>query len=201
MALPPGVGFQVLGPSEVRQDHRPTAERLIMENGQDNPFEGVRARTNVDHMFRAVHQRQTQMSAMSDQKANILIGASFLILTLVFGQARAAGLSPALVSLGLTAAAAAFFAGLVVFPRVRGSWRPTAAFNPLFFSYQASLEEDRFTEVLADIVKDDAEVFKAIARDLHQSAKVLERKYRFVRLSYIMYFVGVPVSFLLFLLG
>lgn len=171
-----------------------------MENVQDNPFEGIQARTNVDHMFRAVHQRQTQMSAMSDQKANILIGASLVILTLVFGQARVIGITPALVALGLTAAAAAFFAGLVVFPRTRGSWRPTATFNPLFFSYQASLEEEEFFQVLAEIVEEDEAVFRAVARDLHQSAKVLERKYRFVRLSYIMYFTGIPTSFALFLL-
>ena len=173
----------------------------MMQNGQENPFEGVRARTNVDHMFRAIHQRQTQMSAMADQKANILIGASFVVLTLVFGQARVVGLAPALICFAITAAVATFFAGLVVFPRVRGSWRPTAAFNPLFFSYQASLEEDEYQKVLAEIVEDDALVFKAIARDLHQAANVLERKYRFVRLTYITYFIGLPVSFVLFLLG
>lgn len=173
----------------------------MMQNGQENPFEGVRARTNVDHMFRAIHQRQTQMSAMADQKANILIGASFVVLTLVFGQARFVGINPAMISFAITASVATFFAGLVVFPRVRGSWRPTAAFNPLFFSYQASLEEDEYHRVLAEIVEDDALVFRAIARDLHQTAKVLERKYRFVRLTYITYFIGLPVSFVLFLLG
>ena len=172
-----------------------------MQNGQGNPFEGIPVRTNVDHMFRAIHQRQTQMSGMADQKANILIGASFVVLTLVFGQARVVGLAPALVSFAVTAAVATFFAGLVVFPRFRGNWRPTAAFNPLFFSYQATLEEEEFHTVIAEIVADDALVFKAIARDLHQAAKVLERKYRFVRLTYITYFIGLPVSFLLFLLG
>ena len=82
-----------------------------------------------------------------------------------------------------------------------GNWRPTAAFNPLFFSYQATLEEEEFHTVIAEIVADDALVFKAIARDLHQAAKVLERKYRFVRLTYITYFIGIPVSFVLFLLN
>lgn len=173
----------------------------MMQKGQENPFEGIRARTNVDHMFRAIHQRQTQMSAMADQKANILIGASFVVLTLVFGQARVVGLSPALICFAITAAAATFFAGLVVYPRVRGSWRPMTAFNPLFFSYQASLEEDEYHKVLADIVEDDALVFRAIARDLHQTSKVLAQKYRFVRLTYITYFIGIPVSFVLFLMG
>ena len=173
----------------------------MMQNGQENPFEGIPARTNVDHMFRAIHQRQTQMSAMADQKANILIGASFVVLTLVFGQAKVVGLTSALVCFAITAAVATFFAGLVVFPRVRGSWRPTSTFNPLFFSYQASLEEDEFFHALADIVKDDAHVFGAFARDLHQTSKVLARKYRFVRLTYITYFIGIPVSFVLFLLN
>lgn len=172
-----------------------------MQNGQGNPFEGIPARSNVDHMFRAIHMRQTQMSAMADQKANILIGASFVVITLVFGQARVVGLNPAMICFAITAGVATFFAGLVVFPRFRGSWRPTATFNPLFFSYQASLEEEEFHKVLAEIVEDDARVFKAVARDLHQAAKVLERKYRFVRLTYITYFIGLPVSFVLFLLG
>ena len=97
----------------------------MMQNGRENPFEGIRARTNVDHMFRAIHQRQTQMSAMADQKANILIGASFVVLTLAFGQARVVGLTPALICFAITASVATFFAGLVVFPRVRGSWRTT----------------------------------------------------------------------------
>jgi hypothetical protein len=173
----------------------------MSQNGQANPFEGIPARSNVDHMFRAIHGRQTQMSAMADQKANILIGASFVALTLVFGQARVVGLTPALVSFAITACVATFFAGLVVFPRFRGSWRPTASFNPLFFSYQASLEEAEFHDVLARITADDASVFMAVSRDLHQAAKVLERKYRFVRATYITYFVGLPVSFTLFLLG
>jgi hypothetical protein len=173
----------------------------MSQNGQENPFEGIPARSNVDHMFRAIHTRQTQMSAMADQKANILIGASFVALTLVFGQARVVGLSPALISFAITACVATFFAGLVVFPRFRGSWRPTAHFNPLFFSYQASLEEEEFQQVISEIVATDANVFRAVARDLHQAAKVLERKYRFVRATYITYFIGLPISFVLFLLG
>src|SRR4029453_10738453 len=74
---------------------------------------------NAVHLMRTVQTAQLQLSAMADQKASLLMAASFVIFTIIVGQARASSVSPPLMILGAAAFIAAIFAIWTVLPVIR----------------------------------------------------------------------------------
>lgn len=154
-------------------------------------FEAVEARPTIDYLLRTTQQNHVQFSMMADLKANILIGASFLMLTLIFGQLQSNGISAELLTLGIFTLAAAVAAILAVRP-TRWRLRPDPEhFNPLFFSSIATSDEPEYMERLAHLLKNDSAVYAAIARDLHQHSQVLAKvKYRWLRMSYGIFLAG-----------
>ena len=77
------------------------------------------------HLLRTTQQIQYQLSQMADQKANLLMGTTFVIFTLTVGQAKANG-SPALalLILGAAAFASALLAVMAVLPSTKVPPRP-----------------------------------------------------------------------------
>ena len=71
---------------------------------------------------RTAVQMQYQLSAMADQKAGLLMGASFVVFTIAMAQAIARGgeLPVAMLILGAAAFLAAIFAAVSVLPTVSG---------------------------------------------------------------------------------
>ena len=61
---------------------------------------GGRFPPNAVHLVRTVQQSHVQLSAMADQKASILMGATFVIFTITIGQARGGEAPVALLILG-----------------------------------------------------------------------------------------------------
>jgi len=55
---------------------------------------------NAVHLLRTVQQMHVQLSAMADQKARILMGASFVIFTIIIGQARSGPVTLPMLILG-----------------------------------------------------------------------------------------------------
>jgi hypothetical protein len=74
---------------------------------------------------RTAVQMQYQLSAMADQKAGLLMGASFVVFTIAMANAIARGgeLPVAMMILGAAAFLAAICAAVSVLPTVGGPWR------------------------------------------------------------------------------
>ncbi|HUR09204.1 MAG TPA: hypothetical protein VM347_42155, partial [Nonomuraea sp.] len=69
------------------------------------------------HLLRTTQQVQYQLSQMADQKANMLLGITFVIFTIVIGQARGdSGPEAPVLILGATAFVAAMLAVAAVLP-------------------------------------------------------------------------------------
>jgi hypothetical protein len=154
-------------------------------------------RTSVIYMLRTAQQHHVQLSAMADQKASILIGASFVVLTLIFGQARSDGLSPPLVILALSALIAASFAVIAVMPRFKVSSKRSDNFNLLFFGSYANLPFEEYLALMNDLIQTDAKVYRAMILDIYQMGRVLYlKKYRFLTYSYMVFLVGLILAFL-----
>ena len=159
-------------------------------------------RTSVIYMLRTVQQHHVHLSAMADQKASILIGASFVVLTLIFGQANTAGLSVALLILALSSLISASFAVMAVMPRFKVSGQGSNTFNPLFFGSYANLPFEEYLATMNELIQTDARVYRAMILDIHQMGRVLYlKKYRFLTYSYMVFLVGLILSFLAALLS
>jgi hypothetical protein len=153
---------------------------------------------NAVHLVRTVQQIHVQLSAMADQKASILMGATFVIFTITIGQARGGHAPLPLLILGAAAFFSAVFAVLAIIPAVHYS--ATNAENLLFFGSFTGLEEEEFTDRMLDRLASDERIYRTMLHDLYQNGKVLERKkYRLLGYAYRIFLAGLTASFVAFL--
>ena len=101
---------------------------------------------NAVHLVRTSQQLTMQLSQMADQKASILMGATFVVFTLAVGQARSGTLVLPLAILATFSFLSALLAVSAVLPRV-GKAPPVKASVPLDWDFGGS---DREPESAAD---------------------------------------------------
>ncbi|HEY6815180.1 MAG TPA: Pycsar system effector family protein [Croceibacterium sp.] len=152
------------------------------------------------HMLRTVQNNTLALSQMADQKASILMGATFLVFSITVSRAFTGGLPWSLGVLALFAFLSSLCAVLAVLPRLSGSLPPGVRRNKLFFGHFHDLEEEQWTaDVLAGLHTDEA-VFRAMLHDIYQNGQVLQhRKYRFLGYAYRLFVVGLVITLAAFL--
>ena len=150
------------------------------------------------HLVRTAVQANLTLSQMADQKASILLGATFVVFTVAIGQAGRTEYAIALLVLALSAFASALLAVMAVLPRAT-PLPPGDAHNLLFFGEFSHLSEaDFITAVKAQLHDDDA-LLSAMLRDVHQNGSLLaKRKYRYLALAYRLFIVGLSLTLVTF---
>jgi hypothetical protein len=151
-------------------------------------------------MVRTVQQINLTLSQMADQKASILMGATFVVFTLTVGQASRGSYPLPLVVLACFSFLSALFAVAVVMPSVGQAPAQGERANLLFFGVFSQLDEATFAEnVLAGIETDEG-MFRLMLRDIYQNGLVLQRKkYRYLGFAYRIFLAGLTLTLLLFL--
>jgi hypothetical protein len=148
---------------------------------------------NAAHLVRTVQQSHVQLSAMADQKASILMGATFVVFTIAIGQARGGDAPPALLILGAAAFLSAVFAILAILPATH--YRGTGSDNLLFFGSFTQLGEAEWTERMFERLQADESIYRTMLHDLYQNGTVLERKkYRMLGWAYRIFLAGLTAS-------
>ena len=152
------------------------------------------------YALRTTQQHHVQLSLMADHKANMLIGATFIVFTLAIGQSRMGNLSLPLIALAISAFAAAALAALAVMPATAP--RRDNPPNMLFFGGFNQMTEDEFVErLLAEEFKNQESVYRTMLRDIYQMGIVLGRKkYRYLGWAYRVFLAGLTLTFLLYLI-
>jgi len=148
---------------------------------------------------RTAVQMQYQLSAMADQKAGLLMGASFVVFTIAMANAIARGgdLPVAMLILGAAAFLAAIFAAVSVLPTVSGG--PNERRNLMFFGGFDDMDEDSYIAAMLDKLGSQEAMFAMMARDVFQNGQVLaHKKYRLLRLAYLMFILGLIASLVAF---
>jgi len=170
---------------------------MNQENKQ--PMIEVEPRSSIVYLLRTTQQHHVNLSIMADQKANILIGASFILLTILFNNFQKGHDSIAVVALICFTLLAAFFAVLAVMPAISlGGKKVKRAANPLFFGSFVHLSYDQYLIEMKKILQGDAQVYGAMATDIYQLGQVLyKKKYRYLGYSYRIFIVGFLITFLI----
>jgi hypothetical protein len=142
-----------------------------------------------------VQNNTLKLSQMADQKASILMGATFLVFSIAVSQAFAGRLPWSLGILAVFAFLSAICAVLAVLPRLSGTLPPGARRNLLFFGHFHDLDEEDWTlDVLAEMRSDEA-VYRSMLHDIYQNGQVLQhRKYRFLGYAYRLFVAGLVVT-------
>jgi hypothetical protein len=148
------------------------------------------------HALRTVQLGTLTLSQMADQKASMLMGASFVVFSIAVGRTLATELAWPLAILAFFAFLSALCAAIAVMPSA-GPPPPDAreASNKLFFGHFSDRDEEEWTrEVLGDLHRDET-VFRMMLHDVYQNGRVLRRrKYRFLGYAYRIFIAGLLVT-------
>lgn len=155
---------------------------------------------NGIHLVRTQQQITMQLSQMADQKASILMGATFVVFTVSIGQAGRATMPAALWVLALFAFVSAVLAVTAVLPRVTHQQPLEPGSNLLFFGNFSQMDEDAFVDALKHKLIAEDDLLEAMLRDIHQNGTVLaQRKYRYLALAYRTFVAGLTLTLLVFI--
>ena len=146
------------------------------------------------HLVRTTQQQTLQLSQMADQKASILMGASFLVFSIAVSRAFTGHLPVSLAILALFAFLSSLCAVIAVLPSVAPKDEPQSA-NRLFFGHFAGRDEAEWTADVLEQLRNDETVFRTMLHDIYQNGQVLQRKkYRFMGYAYRLFVVGLVVT-------
>lgn len=149
------------------------------------------------YMVRTMQQHHVQLSIMADQKANMLIGATFVVLTLAIGQSQNSSFSLPLAILAVSAFMSAGLATMAVMPSTVP--KPSKGSNWLFFGTFAQSEEQVFQEKIMAKLKEPEAVFEAMLHDIYQMGCILQtKKYRYLGWAYRAFLAGLVTTFVTF---
>lgn len=158
----------------------------------------------VETLFRSMYRVHMDLTAVADNKANIMITVNGLILTILLASVgpRLATdrwlLLPTSISL-LSSLAAIVFAVLAAKPRLLRSVLPSEIAvsdrsNPLFFGNYTRLDEAEFVGMMSELIQDRDVMYQSMMRDIYEIGLVLNRKFMFLQRSYGVFVVGISVS-------
>jgi hypothetical protein len=151
------------------------------------------------HLLRTAQINTLTLSQMADQKASILIGATFVVFSLSITRLVGTDPSWSTICLAATAFLSSLFAVAAVLPSIGKPPKNGAAINPLFFGHFSVMEEEEWMESLLDRFTTDEELFRTMLRDIHQNGQVLyRRKYRFLSLAYRIFLGGLLITWLIY---
>ena len=147
------------------------------------------------HVLRTVQNNTLKLSQMADQKASILMGATFVVFSIAVSRSLGGELSYPLVILAVFAFFSSLCAVMAVMPRVSGSLPPGVRRNTMFFAHFHDLDEEEWTlDVLGELQADEG-VFRLMLHDIYQNGQVLQhRKYRFLGYAYRLFVLGLVVT-------
>lgn len=192
------------GPTSEKIPVRPRASgENGVEKGFDDPEQIRIAHSNgAIYLLRTVQQHHVNLSNMADTKANILVGVSAVIFTMLVGQMKTGGLTLPVGILSVSTLLAAISAIIAVMPSAKGPAPGTREFNPLFFGSFGALTREQYCREMEKVLRDDPGVYTAMALDIYGIGSVLYRKkYRFLSYGYRIFLAGLILAFFTVLPG
>jgi len=156
--------------------------------------EGTAFSVQAIHALRTAQNNTLRLSQMADQKASILMGATFLVFSIAVGRSLAGDLPWPLAILAAFAFLSSLCAATAIMPSI-GKPRGGGRRNMLFFGHFYDREEEEWTlDVLGELHTDET-VLRLMLDDIYQNGQVLQRrKYRYLGYAYRLFIVGLGAT-------
>ena len=146
------------------------------------------------HMLRTVQNNTLTLARMADQKASILMGASFLVFSIAVSRTMAGNVPWSLRILAVFAFLSALCGAIAVMPSI-GRPKRGGPDNKLFFGHFFDREETEWADDVLRDLRADETVFRLMLRDIYQNGQVLKRrKYRFLGYAYGLFIAGLVAT-------
>ena len=207
----PIVAHQMLALKE-RQDKRKRKEQPQKQQG-DKKIQGLKDRLSpgAQTFFRTNYRTHINLSAIADQKANIMISVNAILISVMISvisyrnmtETNPAVLMPVVIFL-VTGLSSLIFAVLAARPKVTSFINDStpieqAKRNLMFFGNFTALKMERYEQLMDEVFRDSDLLYCNMTRDLYNLGKVLDRKYKFLSISYNIFMVGFVATVLLFM--
>ncbi|GAB3530873.1 hypothetical protein GCM10027443_12230 [Pontibacter brevis] len=169
----------------------------------------------IETMFRSTYRTHLDLSAMADNKANMMISLNAIILSIVItyvsAQSAIIGSEFAkhrtiIIPIGLlllTTLGSLVFAIISAQPEVTSfninkskKKVNTRNVSLLFFGNFSKLPLEGFQEGMHDIMRDKKSLYNNMITDIYFLGDVLSRKYRILRISYSIFMIGLVITVL-----
>ena len=157
-------------------------------------------RPQLVHIIRQTRNNLVSFSQMADTKAHILLSLSSVLLSLSLTQAHDPRFILSITGLDLFLLVTVYFALLTVVGKVKVLNRRKHSINdpdysPLFFGNYGDIPYNEYAENFANIMNDSDATYEVMVKDIYYAGKyLLQVKYRYIRLAYVFFFVGLIVS-------
>ena len=183
-----------------------TVENELDEN---NPFLSLRAEESIDQALATIQENQVAFSQMADSKANIMITVCSLLVTISVTQLDDPTLKPPLLVFCFFASLSLIASIMTVIPQASESENTKQArrskkayLNPFFFMHFSALTVDEFEIFFEEAIRNPGKLYRNIARDIYFQGVILqEKKYRYLRWSYLSLLIGIGSSIFVTALG
>ena len=163
--------------------------------------------------FRSNYRVHINLSAIADQKANIMISVNAILISVLISILSYRNLTettpqifvPTIIFL-ITGLTSLIFAILSARPKVtklndKKATPETIKKNLVFFGNFVNLELDQFEEGMQALYDDPKLLLDNMTRDIYFLGKVLDKKYRFLTISYNVFMVGFVATVILFIVA
>ncbi len=148
---------------------------------------------NAVHLVRTTQQINVTLSQMADQKASILMGATFVVFTISIGQASRQGVTNGILVLALFSFLSAMLAVFAILPSIAS--KPNANPNILFFGTFTQMSEAEFSDAVIEHLHSDEDVYRLMLRDIYQNGQVLQKKkYKYLGFAYRTFLIGLVLT-------
>lgn len=165
----------------------------------------------IDTLFRVTINNHTRLSEIADSKANILLSVNAIIISIALStllpklaSAKNEYLIFPTLTMLFVSVVCIIFAIMATKPNVtRMPFTKEDVkkrkVNLLFFGNFNQLNMDEYEEAMDELMNDRKYLYYSLSRDLYFLGKVLERKYKLLRITYIMFLIGTILTVLSFI--
>lgn len=174
-----------------------------------NKKEKILSSRSIDGMFRIMARNHIELSAIADNKANILISINALIISILItfiGKSinDFSFYTLPIMILVIINMLTIIFATLSTRPKVTSEIISLEDIkkeksNLLFFGNFYKLSFDDYEKGLREVMKNTDYIYSSLTKDIYSLGKVLSIKYKYLRLSYTIFMTGIIISGILFL--
>jgi hypothetical protein len=161
--------------------------------------------------FRTNYRNHINLSAIADNKANIMISVNSILISVLItllsyrniAETQPMILLPVTLFL-ITGLASLISAVLAARPKVTthewsASTEALLKKNMIFFGSFSQLPIEKYESLMDELLRDDQLLYGNMVRDLYYLGKVLDKKYRYLSISYNIFMMGFIITVVAFL--
>lgn len=193
---------------------------LFLENPNLSIYEQLEQNSipnkGLQTFWRTVYPMQVQLSSIADNKANMMISINSIVLTLILasfsiGLANISEISAAyytipMICLILTALSSLLIAVLSVLPKFTNTStslqkEEKTLKNIIFFGNFVQISAEQYAKEMQKLFENTDVFYNSWSKELYNLGIVLSFKYRLLRISYGIFFIGLMISALSFFIA